>query len=495
MPAAEMPARPPAYFAIFAAMRTGSNLLEKSLELYDGIKTYGELFNPAFIGKAGRETFQGVTLEERERRPEAVLAAMHADSAGATPGFRIFDGHDTRIEERCIADPDCAKIVLERDPLESYVSLKTARATDQWMLGQVSRRKSARTEFAADEFRAYLGEIRGYYARIRRKLKISGQTAFFLNYRDVLDADVVAGLARHLGAAMRRKPGRVRIRRQNPEAMSDRVENFEFMRRVVSEMGISPREMPFDDEPERGPAVRRMVASETLPLLVAVVPGCPAPGLLRWMRGGAAGKGAAEPPPRRFSDQKELHEWLSANPGFVCLSVVRHPVARAYDVFMRRIFEGGYPAIRERLCRHFGLDIPPADQVRAGRDSLLGTGYSAARHRDAFLAYLEFVRANLSGQTGIRTDPDWASQTAHLEGFCKAVPPSNILHEADVPREIARLARKWGVEARPEAAEGPGEPEFAGLHEIYDEKIERLARRAYAKDYVKLGFGDFGGGG
>ena len=40
----------PRYFAIFGAMRTGSNLLERTLASYDGLRTEGELFNPGFIG-------------------------------------------------------------------------------------------------------------------------------------------------------------------------------------------------------------------------------------------------------------------------------------------------------------------------------------------------------------------------------------------------------------------------------------------------------------
>jgi LPS sulfotransferase NodH len=37
-------------FVILAAMRTGSNFLEESLNGVPGITCHGELFNPAFVG-------------------------------------------------------------------------------------------------------------------------------------------------------------------------------------------------------------------------------------------------------------------------------------------------------------------------------------------------------------------------------------------------------------------------------------------------------------
>ena len=42
----------PRYFAIFGAMRTGSNLLERSINQFPGLHCHGELFNPSFVGKA-----------------------------------------------------------------------------------------------------------------------------------------------------------------------------------------------------------------------------------------------------------------------------------------------------------------------------------------------------------------------------------------------------------------------------------------------------------
>ena len=46
------------------------------------------------------------------------------------PGFRLFHDHDRRIWDHVLADTACAKIVLTRNPLDSYVSRKIAAATN-----------------------------------------------------------------------------------------------------------------------------------------------------------------------------------------------------------------------------------------------------------------------------------------------------------------------------------------------------------------------------
>lgn len=44
-------------------------------------------------------------------------------------GFRYFHDHDPRVLDMILDDPGCAKIILTRNPLDSYVSWKIAQAT------------------------------------------------------------------------------------------------------------------------------------------------------------------------------------------------------------------------------------------------------------------------------------------------------------------------------------------------------------------------------
>ena len=108
-------------FVIFAEMRTGSNFLEKNLQQFEGLNCYGEAFNPVFIGYPNTDNILGVKLETRDADPKMLLREIKNDPAGLS-GFRYFHDHDPRVFDHVVNDPKCAKIVLTRNPIDSYVS-------------------------------------------------------------------------------------------------------------------------------------------------------------------------------------------------------------------------------------------------------------------------------------------------------------------------------------------------------------------------------------
>ena len=90
------------YFVVFAEMRTGSNFLEANLNAFPAISCVGEAFNPHFIGFPNREDCLGVTEEERNRDPMALIAAVkHAQGIA---GFRFFHDHDPRVLEEVLTN-------------------------------------------------------------------------------------------------------------------------------------------------------------------------------------------------------------------------------------------------------------------------------------------------------------------------------------------------------------------------------------------------------
>ncbi len=118
------------YFVILANMRTGSNLLEANLNAFGDLQSFGEAFNPAFPGSPNNEDLLGVTLQERIDDPLRLLDRIRKQE-DVLAGFRYFSDHDPRVFEMLMQDTRCAKIVLTRNPIDSYVSLKIARATGQ----------------------------------------------------------------------------------------------------------------------------------------------------------------------------------------------------------------------------------------------------------------------------------------------------------------------------------------------------------------------------
>ena len=123
-------------FVIFAGMRTGSNLLEATLNA-NGLACLGEAFNPYILGWPGHEEMYGMTLADRDADPLALWQRI-VQSRGARKirGFRYFHDHDPRLFDPLMDDPTCAKIVLTRNPVDSWVSTQLAYATDQWKLNE-----------------------------------------------------------------------------------------------------------------------------------------------------------------------------------------------------------------------------------------------------------------------------------------------------------------------------------------------------------------------
>ena len=168
-------------FVIFAEMRTGSNHLEESLNGLADIRCHGELFNPVFIGRHNQFELLGFDMARRERDPVGLVDAMIAEN-GPLPGFRFFHDHDPRVLERILTDRRIAKVLLTRNPLDSYVSRKIATATGQWRLTDVKHAKTDRITFDAGEFGQMLADWAGFRDRLRHGLQVTGQTAFHIRY-------------------------------------------------------------------------------------------------------------------------------------------------------------------------------------------------------------------------------------------------------------------------------------------------------------------------
>ncbi|UWQ79157.1 sulfotransferase family protein [Leisingera sp. S132] len=466
------------YFAVFAEMRTGSNFLESNLNAFDRLTCHGEAFNPHFIGYPNSTEILSVTQAMRDADPARLIQEIKAEP-GVLGGFRYFHDHDPRVLDLMLEDPRCAKIILTRNPLDSYVSWKIAQETGQWKLTDVKRRKDAKARFDAAEFAAHVAALQEFQVRLLNRLQTLGQTAFYVAYEDLQSLEVMNGLARWLGVPQQLEALDGSLKRQNPAPVLAKVANPDEMEEALAGMDRFNLTRTPNFEPRRGPAVPGYVAGAVTPLLYLPVKGGPEAGVVQWM----AGLDQAAPESLiQGMNQKQLRQWKRRNKGFRSFTVLRHPAARAHAVFCRRILNAGagsYGQIRSTLRRQFKLPIP-----EAGPDA----GYSRAQHRDAFAGFLEFVRTSLAGQTPVRVDAEWATQAQALSGFAELGPPDLLIREEEMGEDLPALARKLGrmePEAVPEA-----EPETPfTLADIYDEELEALVSSVYQRDYLAFGFG------
>ncbi len=466
------------YFVVFAEMRTGSNFLETNLNAFEGISCHGEAFNPHFIGYPNRTEVLGVSREKRDADPRNLLAAVR-DEPGQMSGFRYFHDHDPRVQDVMLDDPRCAKIILTRNPLDSYVSWKIAQATGQWKLTNVKRRRDAKVHFDRAEFATHVEALQDFQVLLMNRLQKSGQTAFYIAYEDLQDVEIMNGLAAWLGVPSRLEELDQSLKRQNPEPVTAKVDNVSEMTQALAGLDRFNLSRTPNFEPRRGPSVPAYTAGVVTPLLYMPIKGGPNAEVTAWL---AALDHVAPDGLISAMNQKQLKKWKRANPGHRSFTVLRHPAARIHSVFCDRILStgpGSFSQIRNTLRRQFKLPIPKDGP---------GAGYSRDRHRAAFEAFLSFLKANLAGQTPVRVDAAWASQAQILAGFGDIAPPDLILREDEIAAELPRLAQRVGRMEPGTVGQAAPDLTFT-LDEIYDADLEQMIAAIYQRDYLLFGFG------
>ena len=466
-------------FVILADMRTGSNFLEANMNRIDGVTCHGEAFNPAFIGDPKAEAVLDITQEQRDADPEVLLEAMRG--APGLNGFRFFSTHDPRVLATCLDDPRCAKIVLTRNPIDSFVSLRIAQATGQWKLTNASHLRTDPVVFDTEGFEAHLESTQAFQVRILNTLQRTGQTAFYIAYEDLQDIAVLNGLAMFLGVSGRIDKLDRKLKKQNPEPLDHKVENFAEMEQALARFDRFNLSRTPNFEPRRGPGIPTYVAAPLSALLHVPLRSGPEEAVHAWL---ARLDDAPETDLRRDFSQKTLRDWMRDHPGFRSFAVLRHPVARAHAAFCDKILSqgpGSFPEVRATLRKVHRMPLPELNPEG---------GLNLAEHRAAFLSFLNFLRNNLSGQTNLRTDPAWAGQMVLLEGINQFAAPHMLVHEDRMQDDLTYLAAQVG-KAAPEVGD-TNHPDHATLAAIYDAEIETATRQAYARDYLVFGFSDWG---
>lgn len=467
------------YFVVMAEMRTGSNFLEANLNSIDGVSCHGEAFNPHFLCYPNTTELFGTTQAMRDGDPFKFIETMKAKTDGIS-GFRYFHDHDPRILEHVLRDPKCGKVILTRNPLESFVSWQIAQATGQWKLTNDKFKKTAKVRFDAGEFSGHLERLQKHQIRILSEMQKAGQTAYYVAYEDLQDVDVMNGIAKWLGINGRLDSLDGKLKKQNPASLEEKVSNFSEMEQALGATDHFALNRTPNFEPRRGAAVPGYVASSGAPLLHMPIPSGPTEQINTWLSSLGDGETGLE---RQFS-QKTLRHWKRKHRGHKSFSVLRHPVRRAHAAFCNLILqtgEGSFKEIRKTLRQVYGLPIPK---------NMPDADYSVVEHRAAFLAFLEFVKGNLGGQNAIRVDANWATQSQLIKDYSGFASPDLILREESLHDDLAYLSHSCGIDASA-FPEIPEETPFS-LAEIYDDAVEAAAKSAYQRDYMTFGWGPWG---
>ncbi|RCW81737.1 hypothetical protein [Paracoccus lutimaris] len=453
-------------FVIFAEMRTGSNLLEATLNAIKRVTCFGEAFNPYMMGWPDKDELRGITMAERDADPHRLLATIF-DKPNHLPGFRYFHDHDPRVLDAIIENRACAKIILTRNPVDSFVSTALARATNQWKLNETETVIPAAIPFDPAEFRQVTGAIEEFQLNLMHRLQVSGQSAFWLGYEDLRDEGVMTGLLHWLGRTdlERVEPASDQVP-QNPRELAEKVTNFDEMQAELAQLDpFMLRRIP-NFEPRKGPAVPSFIGAEAgKGLIFMPIKGGPSQQIADWLAKMGEIKGDF--------NQSSLRQWKRDHAGHRSFTVLRHPILRAWTAF-ESLLAGKKAELRQLMRDIYRVALPPDEALAALDDG---------RKAELFEAFLDFLRRNLNGQTSLPTFPGWASQSEILAGFSRFGVPDLVLREADLVRDLAWLAACTRIKDPVTAPDPSAFPEF-----LNEQPLRAAAKKAYLRDYVAFGF-------
>jgi hypothetical protein len=433
-------------FVILAGMRTGSNLLEQLMRQMPGVVSHGELFNPGFIGRDKVTSYRGISLNDRERDPLAVLQAMRSADPDMMHGFRFFQDHDPRILDHVLKDRRVAKIILTRDPVASYLSWKAARADGRWRIGNPLKRRAASLVFEPREFAKWEAASARFLAEVEERLRHLGQTAFRLDFDDLTEVRTLRGLASWLGREAAGLEFRPVTARQNRDELRNSVRNQEDLP-AAAPVRSGRRDHAFS-LPDR---VQSCGNAAFAPL-----PGDPCPPVAAWLQ-------ALRPRP------------AAGRP--ITFALVRHPLVRAWSAFRQTVLSPDVPEdapFRLYLGWNYQINLP-------GRRS-------NAHLARAFEAFLVFLGDNLAGETSQPVNPLWARQ----EDLLAAAARRGVIHlvgRRDAWPEAADWVAAQSGMAGP-AADRMADGDAASLSPVIRESMNKLVRAAYAGDFAAFGWDD-----
>jgi len=222
---------PPGSFVMIGMMRSGSNFLERELNLLPDIRCHGELFNPSFVGLSHEfpKGVAGYTRDNTARRNEdgtAFLKTLIAERDRPHFGFRIFLDHNPQIISEVLYDPAVKKVVLTRNLLEAYLSLANARETNVWLTTDVQRVKPSAARIDVNELVTFALRQNFFYNDILTILHRTGQEFLHIDYTEIKELDRLNEIAAFVGSDHRFDRVEEPIKKQATEPLAKRIENL-----------------------------------------------------------------------------------------------------------------------------------------------------------------------------------------------------------------------------------------------------------------------------
>jgi len=226
----------PARFVIFCDVRSGSYALVSRLDSAEDIICHGEVFHHEHLDlRAAFEQQLGViSVQERNADKLAYIKRLQALSPYKHFGFKVLRDHFDQSPELAdyVSDPSIKRIILWRDPIESYGSLLRSLKTNIWMVKNPANFDAAalreKVMFSPESFSEF---SKSYNQFIETSLALSKiGNSFVLRYDQINHPPVIAALLRFIGSEVRAEETSSRTYKQFPGSVRDGFANWSELR-------------------------------------------------------------------------------------------------------------------------------------------------------------------------------------------------------------------------------------------------------------------------
>lgn len=253
---------PPVRFVIFAAPRTGSNLLCGLLNGHPDILCHHGLFNPGGVHLArDRADLIPVLggMAARDADPVGFLSRVWAAGGpvGAV-GFKMNRGECAVAERLLLDDPSILKILLRRqNRVRTFVSEEIARFTGAWesYAGSVLPPVPS-LHIPPDALMRHAELNAAYYARAEAAMRASGQEWLETDYESLAASQELGRILARLGAAPRGALSAI-CRKRAPADLRANILNFDELAQALRGTPLA-EELMWPDLPD---LVRQPIAS------------------------------------------------------------------------------------------------------------------------------------------------------------------------------------------------------------------------------------------
>jgi len=216
-------------FMIVANARTGSNYLLDGLKTSPAIRMYHEIF-ASHNREAGKD-FEKIlsTIYQYESRSTQIV------------GFKVFYNHLTDAEWKKLAARTDPKVIhlTRRNRLRTAVSLAIAFKTGRWtQAGKSTGLKDKRIRLDRSKLLKRLEQIEEGEAATRARF--SDRSMLEVVYEELVQSprNVFATVGAYLGVDDI-DPGKIRLKRQNPEGLAQLIVNYDEVESLLKNTGFS----------------------------------------------------------------------------------------------------------------------------------------------------------------------------------------------------------------------------------------------------------------